>query len=76
MIVRLLFKGNKCNGYLLYFKEVYPYDEEEGVTMVETNTEEMGNMLGQEWREKFPSLILLDGEIAIDEDWEPETVDE
>lgn len=70
MLVRLLFKDSRCSGYLLYYKEIYPYDEDE--IMIETNTEKLEEILGQNWREEFQKLILVDGKIEVDPDWTPE----
>ena len=65
LLVRLLFEDNKCIGYLAYMKEVYPYEDRENIIMIESNKDELVELVGDNWKGEFVNLILVDGEIKV-----------
>lgn len=69
MLIRLLFEGNKVTGYLAYMEEVYPYQEREGVTVIEIREEDLELITGEDWGYEYQKLILVDGKMEIDESW-------
>lgn len=72
MLIRLLFnnESNRCEGYLLYYKQIYPYDERKNILIVEKDLEKVTNLLGNDWRAKIESLILYNNKIKVDKNWE------
>jgi len=68
MLVRLLFEDDKCIGYLAYMKEIYPYEDRENITMIESGDAELTALIGLNWKDEFIKLILADGVIQVDED--------
>lgn len=64
-MVRLLFKDGKCISAIVYKTDIYPYEPEEGIDMIETTEAYLISISAVNWRHYLTKLILVEGEVRL-----------
>lgn len=71
-MIYCIFAGNRMVGYA-----TVPYSSSNKAEVITSVTEEsLTETAGENWRNEYEKLILVDGKIEVDEDWTPEQEEE